>query len=70
MRRHLLTGTAVLGSLVALAACEDADTIAGNDTNELVMTAQTVDSAPNTGNDKALLFRVPREARVLLLAGP
>lgn len=72
MRRHLLTRTAVLGSLLVLAACEDADTLAGNDTSELVTTASAELSAPNTkrGNDKALLFRVPRETRVLLLAGP
>ena len=66
MRRHFLTRIAVLGSLPALAACVDADTIAGSDTNELVTTAST-DSAPvaEPGNGKASMFGVPREARVL-----
>jgi len=56
----------VLGSLLALAACDDADTIEGNDTNELV-TASIEHSAPDAepGNGKASMFAVPREARVL-----
>jgi len=67
MRRHFLTRIAVLGSLLALAACDDADTIEGNDTNELVTTASTAHSAPDAepGNGKASIFGVPREARVL-----
>ena len=66
MRRHFLTRIAVLGSLLALAACDDADTIEGNDTNELV-TASIEHSAPDAepGNGKASIFGLPREARVL-----
>ena len=69
MRRHVLTRIAVLGSLLALAACADADAIEGNDTNALVSTASTAYSAPDAepGNGKASIFEVPREARVLLL---
>lgn len=61
MRRHFLTRVAVLGSLLALAARDDADTI------DLVTTASTEHSAPNAepSNDKASLFFVPREARIL-----
>jgi len=67
MCRHVLTGTAVLGSLLALAACADADTIEANDTNGLVATASIEHSAPDAkpGNGKASMFGVPREARVL-----
>ncbi len=67
MRRHFLTGTAVLGPLLALAACADADRIAGNDTDDLVTTASTERSAPDAepGHGKASMFGVPREARVL-----
>jgi len=64
MRRHFLTRTAALGSLLALAACADADTVAGTDANSFVLTASVEqDSAP--GNGKASIFDVPREARVL-----
>jgi len=58
----------VLGSLLALAACADADTIEGNDTNELFKTASTGHGAPDepgNRNGKASMFGVPREARVL-----
>ena len=69
MRRHVLTRTAVLGSLLALAACADADTVEGNDMNDLVKTASTghsvPDAEPRNGNGKASMFGVPREARVL-----
>ena len=67
MRRHFLTRIAVLGSLLALAACDDVDTIEGNDTNEFVAIASTAHSAPDTepGNGKASIFAVPREARIL-----
>jgi hypothetical protein len=67
MRRHFPTRIAVLGSVLALAACADADTIEGNDTNGLVTTASTEHSAPDAvpGNGKASMFGVPREARVL-----
>jgi len=71
MRR--LTRTAVFfgGSLLALAACADA-AIVGNDTNELVATTPADHSVADAGpgNDKASLFRSPRETRVLLLARP
>jgi hypothetical protein len=69
MRRHFLTRIAMLGPLLALAACDDADTIEGNDTNELV-TASTEYSAPEAepDNGKASIFGVPREAQVLLLS--
>ena len=62
MRRHFLTRIAVLGSLLALAACDAADTI------ELVTTASTAHSAPDAepSNGKPSIFGVPREARVLL----
>ena len=67
MRRHFLTRTAVLGSLLALAARDNADTIEGNDTSKLVATASTEHSAPDAelGTGKASIFGVPREARVL-----
>jgi hypothetical protein len=67
MRRHFLTRPAVLGSLLALAACADADTIGGNDTSAFVTTASTALSAPDaqSGNAKASMFGVPREARIL-----
>jgi hypothetical protein len=67
MRRHFLTRIAVLGSLLALAACDDADTIEANATNELVTTASTEYSAPDaeSGYGKASIFGVPREAQVL-----
>jgi hypothetical protein len=67
MHRHFLTRTAVVGSLLALAA--DADAIEGNDKNELV-TASIESSAPDAepGNGKASWFFVPREARVLFLS--
>jgi hypothetical protein len=67
MRRHFLTRIAVLGSLLALAAYDDADTIEGNDTNEFVTIASTAHIAPDAqpGNGKASIFRVPREARIL-----
>jgi hypothetical protein len=69
MRRHFLTRLTVLGSLLAFAACDHADTIAGTDTNRLV-TASTEHSAPDAqpGYGKASMFGVPREARVLLLS--
>jgi len=69
MRRQLLMRTAV-GSLLALAACADRDTTVSNDPNERI--TLTEQSAPNAGpgNGKALLFPVPREASVLLLARP
>lgn len=69
MRRHLVTRIAVLGSLLALAAYHDADTIEGNNTNELVI-ASIEHSAPDAkpGNGKASWFGVPREAQVLLLS--
>jgi hypothetical protein len=58
----------MLGPLLALAA-GDADTIEGNDTNELV-TASIEHSAPDAepGNGKASMFGLPREARVLFLS--
>jgi len=66
MRRYFLTRTAVFGSLLALAACVDADTIEGNSTTtELVTTASSEYSAPEPGNGKASMFGVPREARLL-----
>ena len=67
MRRHFLARIAVLGSLLALAACDDADAIAGKDTNVLVTTSPTEHSAPDAaqGNGKAWIFAVPREARIL-----
>ena len=67
MRRRFPTRMAVLGSLLALAAYDDADTIEGNDTNEFVTIASTAHSTPDaeTGNGKASIFRVPREARIL-----
>jgi len=67
MRRHFLTRIAVFGSLLALAACDDAYTIAGNDTNELVTTALIAHSPPDAepSNGKASIFAVPREARIL-----
>ena len=67
MRRHVLTRTALLGSVLALAACADADTIEANDTNELVTTASTEHSPPDAGPGygKASMFGVPREARVI-----
>jgi hypothetical protein len=44
-----------------------ADTIEGNDTNELVTAASAEHSAPDAepGNGKASIFGVPREARIL-----
>ena len=67
MRRHFLTATAVVGSHLSLAACADADTIAGNATNKLVTTASAATSAPyaEPGNGKASMFGVPREARII-----
>jgi len=67
MHRHVLTRIAVSGSLLALAACADADAIESNATNALVTTASTEYSAPDaeSGNGKASIFGVPREARVL-----
>ena len=67
MRQHLHTRTAVFlgGALLALTACDHADTIVDVETNEFISTAPT-----ESGNDKASLFRVPRETRVLLLARP
>lgn len=67
MRRHFLTGTALLGSFLALAACDDADTAEGNDTNQLFKTVSTEQSGPNAepGYGKASMFGVPREARIL-----
>ena len=67
MRRHCLTRIAVLGSLLALAACADADTIGDTGTNELVKTAWIDQSARDIepGNGKASIFGVPREARIL-----
>lgn len=69
MRRHFLTGIAVLGSVLALAACDDADTIQGNATNELLTTASVSAeySVPDAefGNGKASIFGVPREARII-----
>ena len=67
MRRHIITRTAVLGSLLALAACDNADTIEGNDMSKLVATASTEHGAPyaEPRNGKASIFGTPREARVL-----
>ena len=67
MRRHVLTRLAVLGSLLALAACADADAVEGNSTNQLFTTASIEPSAPNVepGNGKASLFGAPREARIV-----
>ena len=59
MRRHTRTAVFFGGSLLALAGCDDADTIVDNDTDGLVTTAPA-----EPGNDKASLFRAPREARV------
>jgi len=58
---------AVFGSLLALAAYDDADTIEGNKTTEFVTIASTAHSAPDAepGDGKASIFRVPREARIL-----
>ena len=63
MRRHFLTRIAVLGSLLALAACDRADTI----TADTITIASTERSAPDAepGNGKASVFSVPREARIL-----
>jgi len=68
MGRHVLTGTAVLGSLLALAACADADTVQDNDANAVITTASTKHTATDaeTGNGKASMFGVPREARILV----
>jgi hypothetical protein len=59
-------GTAMVGSLLALAACDDAD-IETNDAGRLVTTASVAHDAPATepGNGKASMFGVPREARIL-----
>jgi hypothetical protein len=71
MRRHFLTRTAVLGSLLALAACDDADnTIEANDTSQRVTTVSAEYSAVSAvdadfGNGKASIFGAPREARIL-----
>ena len=67
MRRHFLTGTAMVGSLLVLAACDDPDTIEGNDDSRLVTTASVAPRAPEAvpGNGKASMFGVPREARIL-----
>ena len=67
MCRQFLTRIAASGSLLALAACADADTIEADDTNEFVTTASVEYSAAATepGNGKASMFGVPREARLL-----
>jgi hypothetical protein len=69
MRRHVLTRTAVFGSLLGLAACADADTIEGNDADQFVKTASVEhslpDAEPANRNGKASMFGVPREARIL-----
>lgn len=67
MRRRSVTRSAVLGSLLALAACEDTTTIESNDTVKLIASASTERSAPDTkhGNGKASMFGAPREARIL-----
>lgn len=67
MRRHFVTRLAALGSFVAFAGCADADTVGGNDTNGLVAAAAAANSAPDgaSGNGKASMFGVPREARIL-----
>lgn len=67
MVRHFLTETAVLGLVLALAACDDADTIKGHDASKLVTTALSAESAPyaKPGYGKASMFTVPQEARIL-----
>jgi len=67
MRRHFVTRMAVLGSLLALAVYDDADTIEGNDTNKFITIASTAHgtSDAESGNGNASIFRVPREARIL-----
>ena len=67
MRRHSITRVAALGSLLVLAACADADTIADNDTSQLVTTASTEHGTPGVepGYGKASMFGPPREARIL-----
>jgi hypothetical protein len=67
MRRHFVTRNAVLGSLLALAACEDTNTIESNDTSKFIATASTERRAPDTehSDGKASMFGVPREARIL-----
>jgi len=67
MRRHCLTRIAVVVSLLALASRDDADTIEGNHTNELITIASTEQGAPDAepGNGRASMFAVPREARIL-----
>jgi hypothetical protein len=69
MRRQFLMRTAVLGSLFALVACDDRDTTVSNAPNERVTTAPGAPTA-EPGNGKALMFQVPPEASVLLLARP
>jgi hypothetical protein len=64
MRRHFLTGTVIVGSLLVLAACDDPDTIESNDTSRLVTTA-AYRAPAEPGNGKASMFGVPREARIL-----
>ena len=64
MRRQVLTRVAALGSLLALAACADADTIAGNDAGQLVTTASTSVLEGEPGYAKASMFGTPREARI------
>jgi hypothetical protein len=57
----------MLGSLLALAACEDITTIESKDTSKFIAAASTERSAPDArhGNDKASMFGAPREARIL-----
>jgi hypothetical protein len=55
-----------LGSLLALAACADSDTVESNDRSGLVTTASVARSAQDAdGNGKASMFGAPREARIL-----
>ena len=73
MHRHHFSGTAVLGSLLALAACAEPNTIEGaatTDANKLVAAVSAGQPSAQPGDDKASIFAVPREARVLLLARP
>jgi len=67
MRRRFLTESAVLASVLALAACDDADTIKAHNTNKLVTTALSAQTAPyaQPGYGKASMFTVPQEARIL-----
>ena len=65
-----VTRIAVSGLVLGLAACEVASTVEDSNSNKFVTVAN--DTAPYTesGNARASIFAVPREARVLLLAHP